>query len=56
VDALAAETCADLPPSLHPHPLKGDLVGYFAVDEQHQVKGDVMLHDWFFIQTIELTN
>jgi len=33
LDALAAaETCADLPPSLHPHPLKGDRVGHFVVD------------------------
>lgn len=33
LDALAAaDTCGDLPPSLHPHPLKGDKKGSFAVD------------------------
>jgi len=33
LDALAAaRSCADLPPSFHPHPLRGDRKGCFAVD------------------------
>lgn len=35
-DMLSAETCADLPPSIHPHPLQGDKKGQFAVDIPHQ--------------------
>jgi mRNA-degrading endonuclease YafQ of YafQ-DinJ toxin-antitoxin module len=33
IDALrAANSCSDLPHSLHPHPLDGNYKGYFAVD------------------------
>ncbi len=35
-DLLAANTCADLPPSTHPHPLQGDRKGEFVVDIPHQ--------------------
>lgn len=40
LDALAAaETCGDLPRSLHPHPLKGSKKGCFAVDIRIMGKG-----------------
>jgi len=31
-ELMAADSSFDLPPSLRPHPLKGNLKGYFAVD------------------------
>lgn len=35
-DLHCAETCADLPPSMHPHPLKASRKGQFAIDIPHQ--------------------
>lgn len=36
-DLSLAKTCADLPPSMHPHPLKGNRRGEFAVDIPYQI-------------------
>lgn len=35
-DLLIANSCADLPSSMHPHPLRGSRKGEFAVDIPYQ--------------------
>ena len=40
LDALAAApSCADIPPFFHPHPLQGELKGFFAIDLQARGRG-----------------